>query len=129
MSIYIYQNEETGEVKEIVQRMDEPHTYSEEGVEWKRVFTVPNAQISAAVDPFNPQQFVEKTGNSKGSLGDVFDRAKELSDQRKAKIGYDPVQNKYFDSWSEKRAGKRHPADSRPIKPEKLKVAVSKKEK
>lgn len=130
MPIYIYEHPETGEIKEIIQGMNEPHQYKDEnGDQWKRVLTVPNVAIDNTVDPFSTQQFVNKTGNSKGTIGDVMDRAKDLSEARKKRLGFDPVQNKYFDEWSKKRAGKQHPADHRPFKPQKLKVSKALKPK
>jgi hypothetical protein len=50
------------------------------------------------------------TGNKKGTMGDLFDQSKELSEARK-KIhgGKDPVKQKYWKEWSKKRKGKKHP--------------------
>jgi hypothetical protein len=41
-----------------------------------------------------------------------MDRSKELSDKRKQKLGYDPVQKDYFKKYSEKRSGNKHHLDS-----------------
>ena len=51
------------------------------------------------------------TSNKKETVGDLQDRAREASDKRKEKNGYDPIQSNWFDSYAEKRGGKRHPKD------------------
>jgi hypothetical protein len=110
MPCYVFEHPTTREVIEVVQSMKEEHVYvDEEGVEWDRVFAVPNASVDTT--PLNPNQFVEKTRNQKGSMGDLFDQAKEASDKR-AKVhgGEDPVKKEYFKKWSKDRNGKIHPS-------------------
>ena len=113
MPIYIYHNLETDEYREIVQSMKEKHEYfGENGDEksWKRVFTVPQASIDSVIDPFNTQQFVDKTYSKKGTYGDLIDRSAELSDKRaQAAGGLDPVKEKYFENYSKARKGAKHP--------------------
>lgn len=111
MPVYIFQNEMTGEVKEVVQSIHDKHEYSEGGVQWKRVFTPPQVGNTIKIDPYNPRDFVEKTGSQKGTMGDLWDRSKELSEKRKDKEGVDPVQQKYFDNYAKQRKGKRHHLD------------------
>lgn len=111
MPIYIYHNEETGETKEIVQSMKEDHVYFEDGIQWKRVFTVPTASIDTKIDPFSQKQFVEKTGNKKGTMGNIMDLSAELSKKREQSNGKeDPVKRKHFSDY-EKKVGKKHVAD------------------
>lgn len=111
MPIYIYHNEETGETKEIVQSMKEDHVYFEDGIQWKRVFTVPTASIDTKIDPFSQKQFVEKTGNKKGTMGNIMDLSAELSQKREQSNGKeDPVKRKHFSDY-EKKVGKKHVAD------------------
>ena len=55
------------------------------------------------------KEFSEKTKNKRGNLGDLFDQSKELSEARKKMYGKDPVKKKYWDDWSKKRKGKKHP--------------------
>jgi hypothetical protein len=43
-------------------------------------------------------------------MGDLWDRSAELSAKRKDKMGKDPVKEKYFENWSKKRKGKKHPS-------------------
>lgn len=112
MPIYIYKHPETGETKEVVQTMNEEHKYFEDGVEWKRVFLSPNASIDTKSE--TPEQFVEKTGNMKGSIGDMMDYSAELSAKRasKSESGEDPIKRKHFDDY-EKRVGKKHMSDKK----------------
>tara|TARA_Y100000361_G_scaffold58896_1_gene51516 strand:+ start:4554 stop:4898 length:345 start_codon:yes stop_codon:yes gene_type:complete len=112
MPLYTYQHPESEECKDVLQSMNEVHVYiDEEGVEWKRVFHSPNASIDGNIDPFDNKQFVEKTGKTKGSYGELLDRSREMSDKRKNKLGYDPVQKKYFKEYSKKRNGVKHHLD------------------
>ena len=110
MPVYIYSHPKTKATKEIVQTMNEPHVYNENGIEWNRIFTLPQASIDANIDPFNKQQFIDKTGAKKGTMGDTWDRSAELSEKRAQKRdGVDPVKAKYFKDYAAKRKGKPHP--------------------
>jgi hypothetical protein len=113
MAFYLYKNPETEEVKEIWQNMNDEHVYSEGGVEWKRVYTKPHAAVQAAskLDPFNKRGFIDKTGNMKGTIGDMMGLSEEMSAKRAEKAGNeDPVKRKFFDNY-EKNIGKKHLAD------------------
>lgn len=110
MPIYLFQNPETKEVKEIVQSINDKHEYFENGIKFQRIFTVPQAAFDTRIDPHDSKAFVEKTGKQKGKLGDIFDQSREASEKRKKNHGgKDPVKNKYWDDWSKKRKGKVHP--------------------
>ena len=111
MPFYLFESKD-GRIKEVFQKMSEPHVLIEDGVEWKRVFTPPQASIDTKIDPFSSKDFANKTGNKKGKLGDILDRSKECSDKRADKLGApDIVKEKYFKNWSKKRGGKRlHPS-------------------
>lgn len=113
MPCYLYRNPETDEVIEVFQKMTEKHEYfDEDGLEWKRVWTVPQASIDTEIDPFSETAFLEKT-KGKGTIGDLQDRAQELSEKRK-KIrgdGKDPIAQAGFDAYAKARNGKRHMKD------------------
>lgn len=120
MPLYIYQNKETLETREIYQSMSEKHEYfGEEGEpkgDWVRVFTVPNAAIDSQVNIDSASDFVNKTGNKKGTIGDIVKLSEELSEKRAERTGEDPVKRKYFDNYSKDRRGIKHPKD----KPKKI---------
>lgn len=103
MPQYLYRNEETQEIKEVFQGINDKHEYFEGGVEWKRVFTVPNVGVDTKVDAFSNKAYVEKTGNMKGTIGDLLDYSKELSDKRaESRDGVDPVKKKFESDYKKK---------------------------
>ena len=87
MPIYTYKHPTEERYKEVIQRMNDDHTYSEDGVEWQRVWDIPNAAISSNADPFNSNAFLDKTANMKGTFGDMMDYSSELSEKRAEKSG------------------------------------------
>jgi hypothetical protein len=111
MPLYTYINPETEEIIDISQSIHEKHAYiDKDGVEWKRVFTVPEVNTNGTLKAdCTPKQFSEYTKNQKGSLGDLWDRSGELSEKRKKIYGKDPIKKKYYEDWSKKRKGKIHP--------------------
>lgn len=114
MPIYIYRNKNTDEYVEIFQGMNDKHEYfGENGDEdcWVREYTIPNASIDTAVDPFSENQFIDKTKGKKGTLGDLWDASKELSEKREKIIGKDPVKEEYFKNYSKERGGRKHYLD------------------
>ena len=92
--------------------MREAHVYEKDGVEWKRIFTVPNASIDTQVDAFSKNKFIEKTGNMKGTVGDVLDMSADLSRIRSERTGEDPVKRKFFDDYKNK-VGQEHYHDKK----------------
>lgn len=114
MPFYTYENPKTGETIDVLQSMSEKHEYfDQEGLEWKRVFQVPNASIDSQIDPNNPVAFIEATRNKKGTYGDMIDKSAELSEKRaKDHGGKDPVKEKFFKEYKD-RVGKDHVAVNR----------------
>ena len=108
MPIYLFSNPANPqEVVEVIQTMNEKHEYFVEGVQWERVFTIPQATIDAKLDPFSETAFVDKLGKSKGVIGDTWARSAELSAQRAEKCGgEDPIKRKKFDDYKKKTKGK-----------------------
>ena len=121
MAQYLYSNPETGDIVEVTQGMNDEHIFIDEnGLKWNRVFTVPNAGIDTIkINPFSKKDFLKKT-NKTGTIGDLMDRSKEMSEARKSKEGFDPIQQKYFKEYSKARGGKLHS--------EQIKQIASKKE-
>ena len=114
MPIYVYKHPEREEYREVIQGMNDEHTYSEDGVEWSRVFLAPNASIDNSIDPFSQQQYIDATYNKKGTIGDMMDLSAELSQKRAEKNGgVDPVKQDYYKNYSESRGGAKHPKEIR----------------
>ena len=111
MPTYIYKHPEEEKYIEVIQTMKEDHVYfDEDGLEWKRVYTNPQLNTEAGIDPFSNVQFIEKTGKMKGTYGDMQDLSREMSEQRKKIIGgKDPVQEAYYKKYSKERKGAKHP--------------------
>ena len=126
MPLYTYFNSETEEYRDIVQKMSDAHEYFGEGGDeatWKRVFTVPHASIDSKIDPFKPEDFTRKTGGKKGTYGDLLDKSSELSSQRAELAGgVDPVKEKYFKDYSEKRRGAKHPSQMKSFESKNVKI-------
>jgi hypothetical protein len=124
MPLYTYENPKTGETVDIIQTMSEKHQYiDQEGLEWKRVFQVPNASIDAQIDANNPIAFIDATKNKKGTYGDLLDKSAELSEKRaKDHGGKDPVKEKFLQDYAKKTNGKKHPSQMRSYESKKVKV-------
>lgn len=105
MPIYLFKNPTSDKIVQVYQEMNAEHSYSENGIKYERVFTVPNAAIDSEIDPNSAQQFVEKTGKMKGTLGEIWDYSKELSEKRSRSSGVDPVRQQAEASYSKKRKG------------------------
>jgi hypothetical protein len=113
MPIYIYKHPKYEKYIEIFQSINDEHIYIDNNkIKWLRVYTVPNFSIDTKIDEFSQNDYIEKTKNKKGTLGDLLDRSKDLSEKRK-KIngGIDPVQEKFFKNYSKQRKNKKHPSD------------------
>jgi len=123
MPIYMYQHPLTGEVIEIIQGMNEEHTYTDpKKTKWNRIFTSPNASFDTQVDPFSKSDYMKATENKSGTVGDLMDYSKELSQERASKNGgVDPVAEKFYKDH-EKSTGKKHPTKSKVYESKNVKV-------
>ena len=111
MPEYLYEHPKNGKIISIIQSIHDKHEYIDDsGVKWNRVFTAPelNTEGSLKTD-CTAQQFSDYVGKKKGTIGDLFDRSKELSEKRQKVLGKDPLKEKYYKNWSKKRKGKKHP--------------------
>lgn len=109
MPLYTYENEETGETIDVVQSMDSEHKYFQDGKEWKRVFSIPAAVMDSKISPWDQKKFVEKTGNAKGTYGDLISRSAEMSEKRakESPNGIDPIKQKSIEQYSKDRRGRK----------------------
>jgi len=105
MPTYLFQNPKTGQIKEVALKINEEKKYSEKGIEWERVFTIPNASIDTKINEFSERDFVEKTNKKNYSLGEMWDASKELSQKREKIQGKDSVKEKALENYSKKRGG------------------------
>jgi hypothetical protein len=83
-----------------------------EGVKWKRIAVKPQASFDTKCDPNSVDDFLKVT-HKRNSIGDMFDRSKELSMKRQEKEGVDTVQQGYLQDYSRRRRGKKHPVQRR----------------
>ena len=91
--------------------MDDPHVYSDEnGVEWDRVFTSPNMNVTDNLIGADTSEadFVRKTSEKNYTLGEMWDLSSELSEKRARVNGKDPIKEKEKKKY-ERRTGKKHP--------------------
>jgi len=113
MPNYLFKNPKTGAIVQIFQTMEEEHVYSEKGVKFERIFTLPNAQIDSKID--SAQKFAEKTGRMKGTLGEIWDYSEELSQQRaRENGGEDPIRKRAEEKYSKKRKGMKYKSKINP---------------
>ena len=114
MPEYIYEHPETGEQITVWQSVHEEHIYEVEGIVYNRVYTIPQTSIDTRVDPYSEKDFRKiKVKN----VGEMWDRSQELSRIRAEKEGKDPVKEKYFKDYKQKRKGKKHGKDPGRTKP------------
>ena len=85
MPVYIYINPETEETIELVQSVKDKHEYIDKnGKKWNRVFTAPEINTQNKLTAFSSEkEFIETTKNKRGTIGDLWDQSKELSEKRK----------------------------------------------
>jgi hypothetical protein len=119
MPFYLFQNIETEEVREIFFHMRDDKIYNGENNkefnQWKRLWTLPNAAInSQPLDPFSKKDYAKWVGNGekKLTIGNMQDRAAELSREREEKLGFDPIKEQSYKNY-EKRTGKISPFKKR----------------
>ena len=112
MPIYIFINPDTGEHKEVVQRMMEEHVHIDEnGLKWDRVFTPANFTVDGVLNPMSQKDFMSQSYDKNYTVGELQDKSREASQSRSDKYGYDPIRKKWFEDYSKKRKGKLHPND------------------
>ena len=126
MPLYLYENEKTGEVVEVLQSMNEQHVYNgsngkEKGL-WRRVFVNPQLSSDTKIDAFNKNSFINSTAKKNDTYGDLFNRSAEASAQRAQRYGKDPIKEKQYADYKKKTNGKLHPQEQK----EKFNKAVEK---
>jgi hypothetical protein len=117
MPFYLFENEDSGEVKEFFVKISDIKNFSP-GIGWRRVYTVPYVSTDSNIDPYSPKDFIEKTRSKKGTIGDLFDKSRELSEARGGEKR-DPVVKQFFSDY-EKTKGIKHACQIQAEKKEKL---------
>jgi len=109
MPLYIFQHPETEETTEVFFHMNDDNKvyFDSDGVEWRRVFTTSQLSQDTQLDPYSKKDFVNKTSGG-GTMGELWDRSKELHQKRVEKEGVDPLRKEYFDQYSKERGGAKH---------------------
>ena len=113
MPLYTFENPETGELQDIFFHMDDDKTHIDEnGLTWKRVLISPQLSTVSSIDPWNNDDFVNKTADMKGTVGDMLDKSAELSAKRAEESGgVDPVKKEFYKNYSDERKGAKHPSE------------------
>tara|TARA_R110000824_G_scaffold14858_5_gene62890 strand:- start:28311 stop:28667 length:357 start_codon:yes stop_codon:yes gene_type:complete len=113
MPIYSFEDPGSGTILDLFFGMDDDKKYVDEsGVEWRRIYGSPQLNTMGSIDPWNSNDFINKTSSTKGAMGDLMDRSKELSNKRASENnGVDPVKQQYFKNYSNERKGAKHMED------------------
>ena len=105
MPIYSYIDDDTEQIHDVVQGMNDVHEYYHNGKKLRRVYYATNASIDTNASSEN--SFIEKTAKMRGNIGDIQDYSRELSEKRG---GFnDPIRQRYYKDYSAKRKGAKHP--------------------
>lgn len=123
MPCYCYESIDGNERIFVIQSMNEPHVYFRDGIKWNRVFFSNFASVDSRWDPMSSQDFVNKTGKKRGTLGDLYQQSAELSEKREKIMGKDFKKEKHLDNYERLRKGKQHEVRRK----EKLKNSLAKK--
>lgn len=112
MPIYVFSHPKTREVKEVFMPINGDHTFIENGVEWNREYDFNVSVKSSPISPWKKNDFLQKTNDMRGNIGDIMDISQELSEKRAEQNGgVDPVKKKYFQEYSKLRKGRKHHED------------------
>jgi hypothetical protein len=69
-----------------------------EGKRWRRMPTMPCAASDTQINENSASEFVRKTGQMKGTYGQMLDYSAEMSEKRAAKNnGIDPIAERYYE--------------------------------
>ena len=92
MPLYTYRNPNTNESIDVIQRMSDEHVYvDDDGLQWERVWSIPQATMGLNNSADSESQFIDKT---KGwTAGEMWDYSKEMSEKRTSSRGYDHVKD------------------------------------
>lgn len=118
MPVIDFQHTPTGKVDSVYLTMDAPREYAgpngDQKGEWVRLWSVPNAAVDTKLDPHSAADFVKATNKKGGTLGELYDRAAELSHERASKEGgIDHVKQSFYADYKRRHKGVAHPQEAR----------------
>ena len=123
MPIYLFKHPDEEKYEEVFFHMDQIKELIIDGVKWERIYHSPNLNTEASINPWDNNDFVNKTKNKKGTLGDMMDASAELSAKRAEQNGgVDPIKQKYFKDYAKKRNGTKHHLDKKNIDTKNFKI-------
>lgn len=103
MPIYVFKHPTENVEAEVYQKMNDPHVFIDDnGLEWGRVWKIPNASVDSQQLDGSKEGFMKYTENKRGNIGDLWDASKECSEIREKKHGKDEVREKHFKKYKEK---------------------------
>jgi hypothetical protein len=115
MPQYPYVNiADENEKRDFVFKMNDtkPDVIEADGKKWRRDWSALRVQgaVDGKLNCFSQSAFVEKTAKMKGTIGDIWEKSRELSEQRaKANGGVDEVKEKFYKDYEKKARGAKHP--------------------
>ena len=113
MPEYLYQHPTTNKIISIYQSVHDLHEYiDKKNIKWNRCFTSPQINADQKLNEnSSSKDFENFTKDKKYSVGDLWDKSRELSEKRQDRLGVDKVKKEYYKNWSKQRKGKKHPKD------------------
>jgi hypothetical protein len=74
-----------------------------EGKRFKRIPSLPQASSDTVnIDPFSKNDYVKATNKTGGTIGDLWQTAKEFSDKREQIAGTDPIKEAHLNEQQKK---------------------------
>lgn len=105
--IYLFEHPDSGELRDVFFEVNDEKIYvDEKGITWQRRFTPPQISIDTRIDPYSEKQFLDKT-RKRSTVGDLWDRAADLSAARAEKDGVDHVKEKWDKAGEKVRGGRK----------------------
>lgn len=123
MPVLDFHNEQNGRTISVMVKLSADieafHTQIEDGVTYKRIYAAPAAAVNVAHKDGTKEDFGRITDGKKMTVGQMQDLSKELSVERAAKNGNDPVKEQFYRDY-EKRIGDKHQDEKKRIAREAL---------
>jgi hypothetical protein len=112
MPVFDFADEATGKTISVLVTLAEPdsarHTQVVDGTTYKRVYSAPLAAVDTQKGALTQNDFNRVTTNKNLKVGDMWNIAQEMSQDRADKNGgYDPVREKFYEKH-QKEFGKPH---------------------